>query len=110
MLGRWKKPTHARYDAHGDHTCHSRAPAHRVLQVKTTETDGYSAVQLGFGSQSSSGSPRQLGHSKFGALSADDARKSREMETTATYAAQRIVNFAVLQEVEDRRPARAGTV
>jgi large subunit ribosomal protein L3 len=78
-----KKLGHTRvYDANGVITPVTvvLAGPNRVLQVKTTGTDGYNAVQLGFGSQLPQRiSKGKLGHlAKFGALHADDMKKSRE--------------------------------
>jgi large subunit ribosomal protein L3 len=78
-----KKLGHARvYDSNGVITPVTvvLAGPNRVLQVKTTETDGYNAVQLGFGSQLPQRVAKgKLGHLvRFGALSEDDAKKSRE--------------------------------
>jgi len=94
-----KKLGHTRvYDAHGVITPVTvvLAGPNRVLQVKTTETDGYSAVQLGFGSQKPQRIPKgKLGHlAKFGALSADNAKKSREKgDHSVVSGAQKIREF-----------------
>lgn len=52
----------------------------RVLQVKTFETDGYNAVQLGFGAQKPQRLTRgQLGHlAKNGVLTADEVKVARK--------------------------------
>jgi len=52
----------------------------RVLQVKKLETDGYNAVQLGFGEQKPQRLSRgQIGHLvKNGVLSADDAKSAHK--------------------------------
>jgi large subunit ribosomal protein L3 len=52
----------------------------RVLQIRTVEKDGYSAVQLGFGDQKPQRIAKPvLGHlAKFGALSPDDAKTARK--------------------------------
>jgi len=52
----------------------------RVLQVKTVETDGYNAVQLGFGDQKPQRlSLSEIGHlAKNGAVSADEAKSARK--------------------------------
>jgi large subunit ribosomal protein L3 len=59
------------------------AGPNRVLQVKTKDSDGYSAVQLAFGPQKPQRLARPvLGHLvKFGAASKDDLGKSREVGT-----------------------------
>jgi large subunit ribosomal protein L3 len=56
------------------------AGPNRVLQVKTKDTDGYSAVQLGFGPQKPQRIARpKLGHLvKFGAAAKDDLLKAAE--------------------------------
>ena len=56
------------------------AGPNRVLQVKTKESDGYSAVQLAFGAQKPQRITRpKLGHLvKFGAASKEDLAKARE--------------------------------
>jgi len=52
----------------------------RVLQIRTREKDGYSAVQLGFGDQKPQRiSKPVLGHLvKFGVLNGDDAKSARK--------------------------------
>jgi len=62
-----KKLGHTRvYDTNGMITPVTvvRVTPNRVLQVKAAETDGYSAVQLGFGDQK----PQRLGKGKLGHL------------------------------------------
>jgi len=56
------------------------AGPNRVLQVKKTDTDGYSAVQLAFGEQKPQRLTKaELGHLvKYGALDAKEAQKARE--------------------------------
>jgi large subunit ribosomal protein L3 len=78
-----KKLGHTRvYDAKGVMTPVTvvLAGPNRVLQVKTSDKDGYRAVQLGFGEQKPQRIAKsKLGHLvKFGALSADEAKKARE--------------------------------
>jgi large subunit ribosomal protein L3 len=56
------------------------AGPNRVLQVKTAESDGYSAVQLAFGDQKPQRLAKaELGHLvKFGALTADEVKNARK--------------------------------
>jgi large subunit ribosomal protein L3 len=77
LLG--KKLGHTRvYDANGVMTPVTvvLCGPNRVLQIKSVASDGYSAVQLGFGEQKPQRIPKAvIGHlAKFGALSADEAR------------------------------------
>jgi large subunit ribosomal protein L3 len=94
-----KKLGHTRvYDAKGMVTPVTvvLAGPNRVLQVKTSDKDGYNAVQLGFGSQKPQRLTRAaLGHFvKHGVLSADDARKARdEGDKTALTGVARIREF-----------------
>jgi large subunit ribosomal protein L3 len=78
-----KKLGHTRvYDANGVATPVTvvLAGPNRVLQVKTAETDGYNAVQLGFGAQKIQRLARpELGHLvKHGVLAKQAAEKARD--------------------------------
>jgi large subunit ribosomal protein L3 len=78
-----KKLGHTRvYDANGVITPVTvvLAGPNRVLQLRTPDKDGYTAVQLGFGEQKPQRlTLAELGHLvKCGVLSADEAKKSRE--------------------------------
>lgn len=86
------------YDARG--TVHSvtivLAGPNRVLQCKTNESDGYQAVQLGFGDQKPQRIAKsKLGHLvKFGALEKKDAENAdKEGEKTALAGLQKVKEF-----------------
>ena len=78
-----KKLGHTRvYDARGIITPVTviLAGPNRVLQLRTPEKDGYTAVQLGFGNQKPQRFTKpEMGHLvKNGVLNADEAKKARE--------------------------------
>jgi large subunit ribosomal protein L3 len=70
----------------------------RVLQVKTVETDGYNAVQLGFGDQK----PQRLSRSELGHLAKNGALTKEEMKTTGTAGEKKALSgSATLREFRD---------
>lgn len=72
------------------------AGPNRVLQVKTTQSDGYNAVQLGFGSQKPQRLPMSaMGHLvKYGALDQSAADKARNKgDKTALSGVARLREF-----------------
>jgi large subunit ribosomal protein L3 len=86
------------YSAHGVATPVTvvLAGPNRVLQVKSNETDGYSAVQLAFGNNKPHRLTKaKLGHLvKYGVLDAKAAEKAREAgDKTALTAVARIREF-----------------
>jgi large subunit ribosomal protein L3 len=84
-----KKLGHTRvYDAYGILTPVTvvQAGPNRVLQVRSPETDGYRAVQLGFGDQKIQRlNKAQLGHLvRFGAVDAAEAQKAHQKAAKGT--------------------------